>query len=78
MVVKIMINNTYTSTASKIRTKTTSILTEKYPTNGVNQWSIPILNSQPTMGFSRGDELVKLIGDPPIYLDYSSVSGGTL
>jgi len=60
----------------KLRTKT-SILTGKYP-NGVNQWSIPILNSQPTMGFSRGDELVKLIGDPPIYLDYSSVSGGTL
>jgi len=78
VVVEIMINNTYTSTGSKIITKTTSILTEKYPKNGVNQWSIPILNSQPTMGFSRVDGLGKPIGDPPIHLDSSSVSEGTL
>jgi hypothetical protein len=60
----------------KLRMKT-SVLTEKYPHYGVNKWSIPILNSQPTTGFSRGGELEKFIVDSPIYLDYSSVSGGT-
>ena len=59
------------------RTKT-SILTGKYPKNGVNEWSAPILNLQATTGFSRVDGLGKPIGDPPIHLDSSSVSEGTL
>jgi len=72
-----MENNAYAETSLKIRTKT-SILTEKYPRNGVNQWSIPILQPQPNMGSARVDGLGKPLGDPPIYLDDSSVSEGTL
>jgi hypothetical protein len=72
-----MENNAYAETSLKIRTKT-SILTEKYPRNGVNQWSIPILQSQPNMGTARVDGLGKPLGDPPTYLDDSSVSEGTL
>jgi len=55
-----------------------SILTGKYPLNGVNEWSAPILNLQATTGSSRVDGLGKPIGDPPIHLDSSSVSEGTL
>lgn len=75
--VNIMNNNVYAETSLKIRTKT-SILTEKYPRNGVNQWSTPILQPQPNMGSARVDGLGKPIGDPPIHLDDSSVSEGTL
>ena len=55
-----------------------SILSGKYPINGVNEWLTPILNSQPNTGSSRVDGLGKPIGDPPIHLDSSSVSEGTL
>lgn len=72
-----MENNAYAETSLKIRTKT-SILNEKYPRDGVNQWSIPILQSQPNMGTARVDGLGKPLGDPPTYLDDSSVSEGTL
>ena len=72
-----MLSNDVLKPSQKNRKKT-SILTAKYANHGVDEWSVPILNSQQFMGLSRGDELEKLIGDPPIYLDYSSVSGGTL
>ena len=45
---------------------------------GVGTWFAPILNPLPYAGTSRIDGPDGPIGDPPISLDESSVSEGTL